>query len=182
MDWSDADVYTLRKMAADRHSASEIATAIGGGLTRNAVIGKAHRLGISLSDVSGSRGPREPRRVPSPQAGAAPRKDDGPPRAVPRPRGTTAPRKPKNVAETAPPVAETHAMRLARAEELRIGFEAIAAPERPAVPLVDLKFGQCRYPLGDPRHEDFGFCGAHAGRKPYCPTHTARCYDGKASR
>lgn len=174
MDWSDVDIYTLRKMAADRHSASEIATAIGGGLTRNAVIGKAHRLGISLSGVSGKPGPRATRGVPSPQGGSASRRNASP-------RGPTAPREPKKV-EAAAPVAETHAMRLARVEELRIGFEAIAAPDRPAVPLLDLKFGQCRYPLGDPRHEDFGFCGAHAGLKPYCPTHAARCYDGKASR
>lgn len=49
--WSDDAVARLVEMAP-RHTASQIAAKIGGGITRNAVIGKANRMGISLSGLS----------------------------------------------------------------------------------------------------------------------------------
>jgi hypothetical protein len=44
--WTDANVELLRKLWSEGKSASDIAKAIGGGMTRNAVIGKVHRLGL----------------------------------------------------------------------------------------------------------------------------------------
>ena len=46
MSWTDERVETLKKMWADGQSASQIAKELGG-VTRNAVIGKVHRLGLS---------------------------------------------------------------------------------------------------------------------------------------
>jgi GcrA cell cycle regulator len=45
--WTDERVETLSKLWGEGLSASQIASALGGGVTRNAVIGKVHRLGLS---------------------------------------------------------------------------------------------------------------------------------------
>ena len=45
MSWTDERVETLKRMWAEGQSASQIAKELGG-VTRNAVIGKAHRLGL----------------------------------------------------------------------------------------------------------------------------------------
>ena len=46
MAWTDDRIETLRKLWDDGLSASQIAKELGEGVTRNAVIGKAHRLGL----------------------------------------------------------------------------------------------------------------------------------------
>ncbi|NBU29555.1 MAG: GcrA cell cycle regulator, partial [Caulobacteraceae bacterium] len=46
MGWTDERVNTLRTLWAEGLSASQIAKQLGGGVTRNAVIGKVHRLGL----------------------------------------------------------------------------------------------------------------------------------------
>jgi len=66
MSWTDERVELLKKMWAEGQSASQIAKELGG-VTRNAVIGKVHRLGLSnRTGPGGAPGP-----VPA-QAPAAP--------------------------------------------------------------------------------------------------------------
>src|SRR5215813_14032552 len=74
MSWSDERVELLKKLWSDGLSASQIAAELGG-ITRNAVIGKVHRLGLSgraKSPSSSTPRPRKPRtpshmlRVPRP--------------------------------------------------------------------------------------------------------------------
>jgi len=63
MTWTDERVESLKKMWGDGLSASQIAAELGG-ITRNAVIGKVHRLGLSgraKSPSSGASRPRKPR-------------------------------------------------------------------------------------------------------------------------
>jgi len=52
MSWSDERVEKLKKMWSEGQSASQIAKELGG-VTRNAVIGKVHRLGLSNRNGSG---------------------------------------------------------------------------------------------------------------------------------
>jgi len=52
MSWTDDRVETLKKMWGEGQSASQIAKELGG-VTRNAVIGKVHRLGLSNRAGSG---------------------------------------------------------------------------------------------------------------------------------
>lgn len=47
VSWTDERVALLKKLWVEGKSAAEIAKTLGGGLTRNAVIGKAHRLKLS---------------------------------------------------------------------------------------------------------------------------------------
>src|SRR3569833_2259548 len=56
MDWNDETIAELRRMWSDGMSASQVARQLGGGLTRNAVIGKVHRLGLA-----GREAPSRPR-------------------------------------------------------------------------------------------------------------------------
>ena len=50
MAWTDDRVEVLKKMWGEGKSASQIAKELGG-VTRNAVIGKVHRLGLSFDNV-----------------------------------------------------------------------------------------------------------------------------------
>ena len=154
--WPADRIAILRRMAPD-NSASTIALAVG--VTRNAVIGKAQRMGIKLRGRSEAAGAREAylarERERKNAANIAKR---GPPKPVGRPVGfkVTTPRIPKPTAE-----------------EVRVAmFEA--APDD-AVRLVDIKTFGCRWPYGDPREDDFRFCG-HPATGSYCAAHHGIVY------
>ena len=112
MSWTDERVETLKKMWAEGQSASQIAKELGG-VTRNAVIGKVHRLGLSNrvgpgtpAEDEGTAGSATATAAPSP---AAPAKPAPAPRAVapePAPRPAPAAPAPQPVAAepTAPPM------------------------------------------------------------------------------
>src|SRR4030081_2846895 len=65
MNWTDERVETLKKLWADGLSASQIAAELGG-ITRNAVIGKVHRLGLSGRAKSPSSSAPRPRKARPP--------------------------------------------------------------------------------------------------------------------
>ncbi|WP_291207720.1 GcrA family cell cycle regulator, partial [Hyphomonas sp.] len=65
MSWNDERVNTLKKLWAEGHSASQIAKQLGG-VTRNAVIGKVHRLGLS-GRATPSRPVKRPPRLARPK-------------------------------------------------------------------------------------------------------------------
>lgn len=45
---------------------------------------------------------------------------------------------------------------------------------RRSLSIMEIRNGLCRWPLGDPREEDFGYCGAATHNdRVYCPEHTA---------
>jgi GcrA cell cycle regulator len=131
--WSDDRVITLKSLWLDGQSASQIAKALGG-VTRNAVIGKVHRLGLG-----GRASPSRPGRV----------------RAVRAPRPAAAARRPR---PKIPPVVAA----------------APAASEGPGTITAMTALGAhtCRWPIGDPKAEDFSFCGRLANGA-YCPAHKA---------
>jgi GcrA cell cycle regulator len=86
--WTIERVHTLKTMRAAGASAAEIAAALGRGITRNAVIGKAHRLGSAGSGKSGR--PRTPREAPPPRKRVRPtRLPSGPRRLRWTPPGPT---------------------------------------------------------------------------------------------
>ncbi|MDO8353313.1 MAG: GcrA family cell cycle regulator, partial [Aestuariivirga sp.] len=67
MPWTDERVELLKKLWTEGHSASQIAARLGMGVTRNAVIGKVHRLNLS-GRVTQPRStePRAPRKTREP--------------------------------------------------------------------------------------------------------------------
>jgi GcrA cell cycle regulator len=170
MSWTDERVELLRQLWLDGKSASQISAALGAGLTRNAVIGKVHRLGLagrvktsspsSSASSSVPRGPSNPRRVsPRPPSGG------GRMRVV---RGNTA------LAMLSDTELDARPLRL---------DEDVVVPMSLRVTIVELKEEMCRWPLGDPTTAEFRYCGAHApGVGPYCAHHGKLAYQPAQDR
>ena len=153
--WTDERVEILGRLWAEGLSASRIAAHLGGGVTRNAVIGKVHRLGLAGRVKAGQQAASKPAR-PRPQ----------PPGAVIeffRPE--------------APSAAEANG-----ATAVASGSE-IAIPTSKRVSILDLRESSCRWPIGDPTTVDFGFCGGRAATgHPYCVAHCQIAYQPAAER
>jgi GcrA cell cycle regulator len=144
----------LTSMWADGKSASEIAHAIGQGLTRSAVIGKVHRLKL----------PERPKRVHEKPKTANHLRATSRQIRQPEQQFTDDACNPKNKLQS-PDVDES---------------EGVDVTER--IGMLDLKSDSCRFPFGDPKAADFGFCGKPV--KPgtsWCPAHHARVFVGKAN-
>ena len=167
LSWTDERVELLRQHWADGKSASQIAALLGHGLTRNAVIGKVHRLGLAGRAKSPNpSAPRPPRpAAASPHRVAAPRAPilGSAPRVV---RGATAlALSPETMLDPQPQI-----------------LESVVLPMSPRVTIVDLKEAMCRWPLGDPASPEFRYCGAPSTSGPYCAHHGALAYQPAQER
>ena len=151
MSWTDERVDLLKKLWSEGLSASQIASRIGS-VTRNAVIGKVHRLGLS---------------------GRATTSRSSPSRARPR---ITAPRRitrPKMI--TNGNVAFRNL--LAEAEPYVSTYEEIDIPLAERRNLIDLEEKDCRWPIGDPQLAEFHFCNRNkVTGLPYCEFHARRAF------
>jgi GcrA cell cycle regulator len=176
MEWTEQRIEILRKLWGQGQTASQIA-AILGGITRNAVIGKAHRLGLTgrPSPIKREAGASpQPRR----RAAAAPARrmpGAGQPGAgihgqpLPQPHGTSAvpPQQARVQTPTAPAAREIPA----------------APAAKPAAPRASAHTGSktCSWPMGDPKQPGFHFCGEPAEiGKPYCSQHCHVAYHKKS--
>ena len=139
MEWNDERIEALTKMWREGLSASQVARQLGG-VSRSAVIGKVHRLGIAGRDAPtrpNALGGRPATRVRV-SAGGLLRP------ATPRPAPTP---------------------RLAP----RIVFEVVATAS-----IQSLTTHACRWPIGEPDKDDFGFCGRLiTGAGSYCAGHAS---------
>jgi GcrA cell cycle regulator len=152
MGWNDERVELLKKLWADGLSASQIAAQLGG-VTRNAVIGKVHRLGLSG-------------RAKTPSS------------AVPRVR------KPR-VGGMRPRMRYHGNNALAPQYDIEADLDPLAnvVPMGPRVSILELTEATCRWPVGDPGKEGFGYCGAQTKNElPYCPYHARLAYQPAADR
>ena len=206
MSWNDERIATLTKMWESGATASQIADELGG-VSRNAVIGKAHRLGLKSrpSPVK----PNEPK-----DKGKA-KKAEAPPRPAvkvktksPAPRDVPAPSPaPSAAASDVPsqPVPNPTAnmpkiVSVGPGGFLRQGPGDQQAPIPPAPPrrlvpakpspeiadktsLLDLNDRVCRWPMGHPGEADFHFCGEKVNPGvPYCVEHCGRAYQAQLPR
>jgi GcrA cell cycle regulator len=174
--WTDERVETLKKLWMEGLSASQIATELAGGVTRNAVIGKVHRLKLSARAKPTNAAPRArpaprpaPRRVSSASAGVASVSSMS--AAAPKPR--PAMMRPQSVGATA--LAQVPQVQ----ENLYVAPEVseLFIPEDKRLNLLQLNEQTCKWPIGDPLTPDFYFCGQHALESgPYCDFHSRRAY------
>ncbi|MEO1065954.1 MAG: GcrA family cell cycle regulator [Pseudomonadota bacterium] len=162
MAWTEDRVETLKKLWMDGLSASQIALELGG-VTRNAVIGKVHRLGLSgRGKTSTSSRPRQPR---ASQTTSRPRTQTG---------GTVGNAALKMTPDASPDIAP--APRPQRFEELVI-------PITERANIMQLNENTCRWPIGDPTEDGFHFCGRKADDGvPYCSYHRRIAYQPMADR
>ncbi|MEI7804099.1 MAG: GcrA family cell cycle regulator [Hyphomicrobiales bacterium] len=155
MSWTDERVELLKKLWADGLSASQIAGELGG-ITRNAVIGKVHRLGLSGRAKSPSSTAPRPRKARSSSHMMR----------VPRSsmRGNTALAYDFDM-EPEPELIE----KLIPVEQRRT--------------LLELTEATCRWPVGDPGSVEFFFCGGETGGSgPYCSHHARVAYQPPSDR
>jgi GcrA cell cycle regulator len=161
MSWTDERVELLKKLWAEGLSASQIAAELGS-VTRNAVIGKVHRLGLS--------GRAKPARTAS-----RPR----------RPRAT--PQKPQRGGDSFVTIgntalkAETAPVAMPKAEPRPVAELVIPKAERKTI--LQLTEFTCKWPVGDPTSEDFYFCGRRSQTgMPYCEHHARIAYQPAQDR
>ncbi len=162
MAWTDERIALLTKLWTDGLTASQIALALGEATTRNAVIGKAHRLGLS--------GRPSPVRTPRPVRIAAARPSK--PRPLSRP-------------ERLPHLAPTHDSNRARPQEvaLRPIAPPIEIPPGPGVTLLKVTDKMCKWPIGHPGDASFRFCGGSSREgSPYCEGHAQMAYQPMPSK
>jgi GcrA cell cycle regulator len=152
MEWSSEAIDTLRALWAEGHSTAEIGRRMG--VSKNAVVGKAHRLNLSARpspirrDVEAGR-PAAPR--PAAARPVAPRP------AVARPAAAAPVAVAPRPAMPAPPAAAPAAAVLRPFQ--RLGGRA------------------CCWPIGEPGTPEFRFCTSEAlSGKPYCPEHASVAY------
>ncbi|MGL4543740.1 MAG: GcrA family cell cycle regulator [Polymorphobacter sp.] len=155
MAWTDERIETLRKGWEGGKTASQIAEELGEGVSRNAVIGKAHRLGLQAR--------------PSPVKLGDSEADGAAPAAAPVAKPVPAPR----VKPEAAVVEKPAPRRVPRAEA--------AKPTKTT--LLDLSERVCKWPIGHPGEPDFHFCGnASKAGFPYCEEHCLIAYQAQLPR
>jgi len=163
MSWTDERVELLKKLWSEGLSASQIAARLSQGVTRNAVIGKVHRLNLS--------GRATQPRTTAPRAPRKPREPRHPGRSIGQPSMPSA----GNTALKPMMRAEVHLRQqtLPAPEPLRL----VDLPKGGRVTILHLSDKTCKWPIGDPGNEEFCFCG-HGPRdgSPYCEYHARLAY------
>ncbi|UFX42122.1 GcrA family cell cycle regulator [Bradyrhizobium sp. 41S5] len=161
--WSEDRVERLKNLWASGMSCSQIAAELGN-VTRNAVIGKVHRLGLP--------GRADDRRAKAIEAKRAPRLGSPMPK---RTKVLRAVLSNPSSAEAKQPVDDPTA-------GYASAFDASVAVER-RKGLLDLRDGDCKWPIGDPTTPDFFFCGDPAvSELPYCGPHCRAAYQSAGQR
>jgi GcrA cell cycle regulator len=161
MNWTDERVELLKKLWSEGLSASQIATQLGG-VSRNAVIGKVHRLKLSGRGRASSAAPRPKKTAPS--APKAPR----PSRPMTTTIGATALQARFDAQPDAAPAPRASSVVLPLSRNLK---------------LIELSERTCKWPNGDPLAEEFSFCGNDVGDcGPYCTYHSRVAYQPVAER
>jgi GcrA cell cycle regulator len=183
MSWTDERVELLKKMWGDGQSASQIAKELGG-VTRNAVIGKVHRLGLSNRATTSTAktdatAKAEPKPAAEPKAKAAPKLEAAARPAAPEPAAPIPMRKAIIPAgQPLPPQPSANEISpeaLAKVSEIEKKAKRLS--------LLELTERTCKWPVGDPATDDFWFCGlATQAGKPYCEAHVGVAFQPMSAR
>ena len=202
MSWTEERIERLKKMWHDGATASQIADELGG-VSRNAVIGKAHRLGLEQRPSPVKPGEEKEKKAPS--AVSAPKSA---PKAEATPKAGTAAAAPaaqsaapaQPGAPTGRPGPEMQYRSIGPGGFVRQGPGDQQAPIPPAPPrrlvpakpspevadktsLLDLNDRICKWPIGHPGEPDFHFCGEQANPGfPYCVQHCGVAYQAQLPR
>lgn len=161
MVWTDEKVKLLVQYWEAGQSITQIGKQLG--MTRNAVVGKAHRIGLAkrASPIMRTEKPAQPRAA----SGGGGSDGSGPVRTAP-----AAPRQPVQVKEDATATAHggSHGGHQGNQQQLTAAMLAALTPSTGP---------RCKWPIGDPKTSDFDFCTQVAlPGKPYCASHCAQAY------
>ena len=159
--WTDDRVGALKKLWLEGQSASQIAKQLGGGVTRNAVIGKVHRLGLS-----GRAAPSQPARTATTFRTTRPR-----------------PAAPAATQAQAPQPSAPRRLEAVQSKPVPPTPQAAPIPDLPGTATVmTLGAHMCKWPIGDPSSREFSFCGRRASEGVYCVEHARVAYQPQVRR
>jgi GcrA cell cycle regulator len=199
MSWTDERIERLKKMWHDGATASQIADELGG-VSRNAVIGKAHRLGLEQRPSPVKPGEEKEKKAAAPAATApktAPKAEAARPAAV---ASTTPSAAPSQLGAPPSRGPEMQYRSIGPGGFVRQGPGDQQAPIPPAPPrrlvpakpspevadktsLLDLNDRICKWPIGHPGEPDFHFCGEPSNPGfPYCVQHCGVAYQAQLPR
>ncbi len=192
MAWTDERIDHLKQLWEKGLTASQIAEELGG-VSRNAVIGKAHRLGLKSRPSPVKAGSKTAKKAAKPAAKAPPK-----PRAAARKAAPPANQPQKVVGQSDSDLPKI--VSIGPGGFLRQGPGDQQAPIPPAPPrrlvpakpspemadktsLLDLNDRICRWPINHPGEADFHFCGEKVNPGfPYCVEHCGRAYQAQLPR
>src|SRR5215212_4484527 len=198
MSWTDERIEQLKELWSKGMTASQIADELGG-VSRNAVIGKAHRLGLQSrpSPVKPNEGPGEIAPSPfEPEARTEAEPDET--EAEPETRGAEA--EAPAAAAPAPAAPQPQIRSIGPGGFVRQAPGEQQSPIPPAPPrrlvpakpspeiadktsLLDLNEKICKWPIGHPGEPDFHFCGKPSNPGfPYCVEHCGVAYQAQLPR
>ncbi len=199
MSWTDERIERLKELWKKGMTASQIADELGA-VSRNAVIGKAHRLGLQArpSPVK----PNEPAPAPAKakaRSGAAPAESKKVAATAREPKAAPAAGQPESPAAPSPSP-QQRVVSVGPGGFLRQGPGDQQPPIPPAPPrrlvpakpsaevadktsLLDLNEKICKWPIGHPGEPDFHFCGRPSNPGfPYCVDHCGVAYQAQLPR
>lgn len=185
MAWTDERVELLKKMWGEGQSASQIAKELGG-VTRNAVIGKVHRLGLSNRAGAAPAAKPEPAKAPKVEAKPKPA-----PKPEPKPEPAAAAEEPVAPKPSTParrqiiPAGQPLPPQPSANEISPEALARVSEIEKKAkrLTLMELTERTCKWPVGDPATDDFWFCGLPVKQgKPYCEAHVGVAFQPMSSR
>ncbi len=170
MNWTDERVEKLKKLWSEGLSASQIAAQLGG-VSRNAVIGKVHRLSLpGRAKAGGTAAATRPKQRPA----------------------TSAPRAPNYASRVTTRTVTRPAGAIVLKEEIEVDLVAeqdfsvrtdVVVPMSRRLELTQLTERTCKWPIGDPLKEEFHFCGNDSPEaSPYCTFHARLAYQPSAER
>jgi GcrA cell cycle regulator len=195
MSWTEDRIERLKKMWHDGATASQIADELGG-VSRNAVIGKAHRLGLEQRPSPVKPGEEKEKKAAASPAPAAAAPKAAPKADAPAVQATA----PAAVTGRAPQRPEMQYRSIGPGGFVRQGPGDQQAPIPPAPPrrlvpakpspevadktsLLDLNDRICKWPMGHPGEPDFHFCGQPSNPGfPYCVQHCGVAYQAQLPR
>ncbi len=204
MSWTDQRIDQLKTLWEKGLTASQIADELGG-VSRNAVIGKAHRLGLKSRPSPVKANEPDKKAAAAKKPAAAPAKPVAAAPIRPRPMAPAAPvaaprTEGEPVTDAPRPSTMPRIVSIGPGGFMRQGPGDQQAPIPPAPPrrlvpakpspemadktsLLDLNERVCRWPMGHPGEADFHFCGAPVNPSfPYCVEHCGRAYQAQLPR
>lgn len=187
MAWTDEMVEELKKLWAEGVTTGEIGRRLN--ISKNSIVGKVHRLGLSgrpspikkKADESdpkpvattpsakekNAKKPTQPKEVKTPVKTASAPKDEphSEKKATPKPAPHSAP---KQAATN-----DEEDIKLAKS----INMPVVNSSKKDHLSLIDLDNHTCRWPVGDPKDDNFHFCGKKVRvGQTYCEEHAATAY------
>ena len=186
LSWTDERVELLRRLWIEGLSASRIAAELAGGVTRNAVIGKVHRMGLSgrVKTIVGEASTRARPAAAKPGSASRPGTVQGLAAQGLTAQGMTA-------QDLAAQDLAAEDLTATAMQDNGIPLQVAALPIPPMrssgdtmkllaenVTIMDLRESMCRWPVGDPSSAEFRYCGSKApiGAGPYCAQHSRMAY------